>query len=48
MVQRSYKSPLLGEGVDATPLQTQAYEASASPIFCLVLWPCVGEMLAMN
>jgi hypothetical protein len=37
-----------GEGADATALQTQAYEASASPIFCPVLWPCVGEVRAMN
>jgi hypothetical protein len=35
-------------GADATSLQTQAYEASASPIFCPVLWPCVGEVRAMN
>jgi hypothetical protein len=37
-----------GEGADATSLQTQAYEASASPIFCPVLWPGVGEVRAMN
>ena len=37
-----------GEGACATSLQTQAYEASASPIFCPVLRTCVGEVRSMN
>jgi len=32
-----------GEGADATSLQTQAYEASASPIFWPVSCPGAGQ-----
>jgi len=47
--RRGYKAPPLeGEGVDAPIHQTQPYEASASPIFWPVSWPCVGQVRAMS